>query len=712
MSEPFTAPTDDLEKLARSRFDELSKAELQLLHSAPKGEIAYCGPSKNDVDSANDPHRADGWNSERDLRAELIRWLCVNSEAAKTVDPRGIHVYAGRIAGKLDLSDVTVNFPLRLERCLLTADTNLQYVKIPTVSFTGSKARSINADGANVAGEVSLGDGFLAEGEVRLINAQIGTELHCIGGTFKNPGGKALSADGLKLGGGLFLREGFLAEGEVRLLDAQIGGSLTCQGGTFKNPGGAAISADLARVGGSVFLREKFLAEGTVALLGAQIGGDLDCDGGTFKNSGGGVALGADGIKVGGSVFLRKGSTEGEVRLPGAQIGTDLDCKGCKLKTPGGTALNAEHVKVGGSVYLGDSFSAEGEVSMSAAQIERNLECQGGAFKNSGGYALIAENARVEGIVFLGNGFSADGIVDLFGIQIGGSLVCNGGMFSGLLLVDTAVVKGIFSWVAVRSAHDAHLDLANASVRAIADDEPSWPGSGNLSLDGFSYARISGGPTDAKKRLEWLALQKGFRPQPYRQLAKVLSESGDEEGAKQVLFEMEHQRWAGDRRRLIRAWGQVVEKTIGYGVYPENAIWYLGGITALGWILYRRAYRAGAMAPTDKEAYGEFHTKGHPPAHYPPFNALIYSLENSVPLVKLGQDDHWQPDPNPQGRPASIAHETSVRQRVANWVLAHASAPAASPSVLRWFRWVMIGLGWLLATFFVAGVAGIVKSSP
>lgn len=153
MPETLTAPTDDLEKLARSRFAELSKAELQLLYSSTKGEIAYCGPSKNDADSANDPHRADRWSSERGVRAELVRWLCVSSEAAKTVDPRGIHVYAGRVTGKLDLSDVTVNFPLRFERCLLSADTNLQYVKIPTVSFTGSRVRSINADGANVAGE-------------------------------------------------------------------------------------------------------------------------------------------------------------------------------------------------------------------------------------------------------------------------------------------------------------------------------------------------------------------------------------------------------------------------------------------------------------------------------------------------------------------------------------------------------------------------------
>ncbi len=32
------------------------------------------------------------------------------------------------------------------------------------------------------------------------------------------------------------------------------------------------------------------------------------------------------------------------------------------------------------------------------------------------------------------------------------------------------------------------------------------------------------------------------------------------------------------------------------------------------------------------------------------------------------------------------------------------------PVAFGWFRWTMISLGWLLATFFVAGLAGILKA--
>ena len=77
----------------------------------------------------------------------------------------------------------------------------------------------------------------------------------------------------------------------------------------------------------------------------------------------------------------------------------------------------------------------------------------------------------------------------------------------------------------------------------IFDEEQSWPKKGNPLLDGFSYARIGAGPTSAKKRLEWLARQPdGFIPQPYRQLAKVLREAGDDAGARKVLIAMEDSR--------------------------------------------------------------------------------------------------------------------------------------------------------------------------
>jgi hypothetical protein len=61
------------------------------------------------------------------------------------------------------------------------------------------------------------------------------------------------------------------------------------------------------------------------------------------------------------------------------------------------------------------------------------------------------------------------------------------------------------------------------------------------------------------------------------------------------------------------------------------------------------------------------------PAHngYPRFNPLVYSLENDLPLLKLGFDDKWAPDQN-----------------------YHAKDPIISYENLRWTRVLVVLLGW------------------
>jgi hypothetical protein len=266
-----------LETLARERFGDLSQAELRLLKAAAKGAIACCGPSRQDDDPGDDPAKADQWGPEREVRAELIRWLCVDSSARGAVDPRGIQVLGARIAGRLDLGFVHVPFPLALLRCRLTEPAILTSAHLPALNLRGSRVQSILADGAHVEGDVLLTNSFTAEGEVRLLDAQVGGSLECDGGIFKNPGGVTLNADRLNVKGSVFLREGFNAEGEVRLLSAAIGGSLDCDGGIFNNPAGGALSAEGANIAGSVFLRRGFSSEGEVRLSGTHIRGSLDC---------------------------------------------------------------------------------------------------------------------------------------------------------------------------------------------------------------------------------------------------------------------------------------------------------------------------------------------------------------------------------------------------------------------------------------------------
>lgn len=109
--------------LARAQFAPLREAEERLLHAAPAGELAWCGPSKKDADATNDARKSDMWGETRAIRADLIRWLCVDHEARECVDQRGIQAHGARIEGELDLSFVTVPFPLVLTCCGLRRET-------------------------------------------------------------------------------------------------------------------------------------------------------------------------------------------------------------------------------------------------------------------------------------------------------------------------------------------------------------------------------------------------------------------------------------------------------------------------------------------------------------------------------------------------------------------------------------------------------------
>ncbi len=459
-----------------------------------------------------------------------------------------------------------------------------------------------------------------------------------------------------------------------RLMDAANFYDVESPGINLQGTRVSSISADGARVKGDVFLRNGFRAEGEVRLRGAQIEGNLECGDSTFINpaqagmDAGVAALKADGAVVKGDVFLRDGfRAEGGVRLLGAQIGGDLDCeRGTFMNAPkpgmdaSSAALSATGAVVKGSVFLRKGFRAEGEVRLLGAQIGGDLSCLGGTFTNppkqgiaASGDALSAERAVVKGAIFLRKGFRAEGA----------------------------------------------LNLANACVDALVDDSASWPPSGNLILDGFVYQRISGySPKAAKNRLDWLARQKGFRPQPYRQLAKVLRDDGDDSSARLVLFEMERRRRKQeDRAWSARVWSAILRATIGYGHYPGRALWWLVCLVLAGFLLFWGGYFAGSVTPTDKDAYACFKKGGQLPPHYETFHASVYSLENSFPLVKLGQADRWQPDPDPHWQHRPIG-------RAPRWLRL-----VLPPGFLRCFRWVQICLGWILATLFVAGVTGIVR---
>lgn len=330
-------------------------------------------------------------------------------------------------------------------------------------------------------------------------------------------------------------------------------------------------------------------------------------------------------------------------------------------------------------------------VSLFRTHLTGNLDFIGAQVSSPGEYSILATEATIGGDADFHHGFTTDGLIDFRFAKVGHSLSFNDAHFGGAggsgLNAERAAVAGMIYWVNVAHTSRTILDLANARAEGLGDDAASWPAPGNLNLDGFVYGSIVDGPTDAPARLRWLDRQEpGYRPQPYEELARVLTADGDTSGATNVLIaQRQAERRFGNLGRLERLWNLLLQITIGYGFRPLRALWWILGFVLLGTALFGAGYRMRIITPTEANAYGKFAETGRAPVHYPSFNAFVYSLENFLPVVDLHQGEYWRPNPG-------------LRDS--------GTIPA---SVLHWYLWLHILAGWILTPLLFAGLSGLIR---
>jgi hypothetical protein len=459
-----------------------------------------------------------------------------------------------------------------------------------------------------------------------------------------------------------------------------------------------SIYADGVVISGAFFLRNS--CAGLLQFAGARVEGQFDCDGSKFAK------LILDGATVGVGLLLRR--VEGVAKMSGARVATDLDCGGATFTATAhssGCALDAEGIKVEGSVLLRTGFHAFGLVKLHGAQVGINIDCTGAEFAlapqvaNRGGEALTADLVVVRGTVFLSQGFHARGAVNFTSAQITGDFTCDDATFDVGLRIERASIQGTFFWRKITLGETAGLDIINTSADSLTDDRTSWPQHSQFELHGFAYRRIDlSSPRNATERLDWLARQRSFAAQPYRQLARVLQDEGDDAGAQQVLYQMEHLRRSSETGIYRRIWNLALRVAIGYGYRPWSALRWFIILVFLGFVLFSGGFYSGSMVPTDKDAYAFFMERDSVPDYYERFHASIYSLENAFPLVKLGQTDRWQPDP--------ACRSLNTNGDSAPFVLL---LRVISPAFLRWFRWLQLLLGWFLATMWIVAVTGLIR---
>ena len=346
----------------------LNPAEQEFAHCLAEGIPCIVG--NGDFSTPRPEGKIEAGKNANVVRSEVIRFFAYGGNEKNSVLGPLIYLRGAWISGGLDLTHASIPYVLRFDNCHFDDYVMMQHMECAALYLNGSHlAQGLLADGLTAKGAVFLCGGFSIEGGVRLLNANIGGDLDCAGGKFKNSDGYVLFADNMTVKGNVHLRRNFSAEGEVRMLNANIGGDLSCEDGSFHNSGGHAFFADKMTVKGDVHLRRNFSAKGGVRLVGASIGGHLDCEGGKFHNSGG-HALSADGLATTSSVHLRRNfSAEGEVRLLNANIGKDLDCVGGQFHNLDGEALNIAKAKISGGLLWWDII-CEGNVNLAYARAD------------------------------------------------------------------------------------------------------------------------------------------------------------------------------------------------------------------------------------------------------------------------------------------------------------------------------------------------------
>jgi len=252
--------------LALARFHTLTPAERALLEFADKsehaqGEFAVAGTSASPLDPSNDPAHAAEWSHDRDIRADLIRWLAVDDSASARVDPGGVRVLGARIIGGLNLSYVHLPFAIMARRCAIPETIRMVRTEISHLDLDGSYIYQLDGKGLVVHSDLDLGEGFHSSGEILIEAAKIDGDLNLGGAHLHHskvemssagvaPYKLALDAIGAVVGGAARICCGFESDGDVAFTSASLNQGLLMWGAHLSNPNNVALHAGWADIGG------------------------------------------------------------------------------------------------------------------------------------------------------------------------------------------------------------------------------------------------------------------------------------------------------------------------------------------------------------------------------------------------------------------------------------------------------------------------------
>ena len=372
------------------------------------------------------------------------------------------------VTGRLALLGARVERPVELRDCTFVEPPDLRMSEFAGLALTGCTMPGLEAGNLRVTADLLLNDGFTADGQVSLADAQIGGSLRLSAGQLRGQGGRALVADRIVVGGACYARR-LHSTGEVRLPGGRIGGNLDLAGAELTGSAGDALDLTGVCVGGSLHAGRHlampdltFTATGRVLLSRARIEGDLVFSGARIDRAADPGAVSAapstdpaesrlppvpmgiidaatcvvaDRIRVEGNLELDDGvRTDGTFRLPNAVVGGYLRLSGARLAGPYGAsehgiALLADGMEVGGDLEGRDhgrgAFSCAGQIRLVGARDRGSASLSGIEMAAPDGYALLADRLQVGGEFYLRR-IRCAGTIRLNDADVGATLDCTG----------------------------------------------------------------------------------------------------------------------------------------------------------------------------------------------------------------------------------------------------------------------------------------------
>jgi hypothetical protein len=255
------------------------------------------------------------------------------------------------------------------------------------------------------------------------------------------------------------------------------------------------------------------------------------------------------------------------------------------------------------------------------------------------------------------DGFTAEGEV-----QLGNAQVSHLVSFDGAILHADHIALQCHGMQAhelrlTPQAIDGIVDLGLAQIGTLRDDPSAQLP--RLVLDGLTYEHLSGpeGSGSADARLAWLKRDLDtYRPQSYEQLAAFYRRIGHDDDARRVLLAKQRAR-SSTLGPYARAWGFLLNWTVGYGYRPWLAGLWLVVLLCLGTTVF-------AMD----------HPRAVNSGYEPHFNPLIYTFDLLIPVSPFGMRDAFAP-----------------------------------VGLTQWLAYALIVAGWILATALIAGITRVLR---